>query len=85
MRKHHVERAKLLIDHGADVTVGTGNGRTLYEAAAVMGHWDLAQYLADHGAPVNELGAADRFAAACNSADLAAASEFVAQGPNSSR
>ena len=71
VRKHHVERAKLLIDHGADVTVGTGNGRTLYEAAAVMGHWDLAQYLADHGAPVNELGAADRFAAACNSADLA--------------
>ena len=81
VRKHHVERAKLLIDHGADVTVGTGDGRTLYEAAAVTGHRDLAQYLADHGAPVNELGAADRFAAACNSADLAAASELVAQDP----
>ena len=54
VREHHVERAKLLIDHGADVTVGTGDGRTLYEAAAVAGHRDLAQYLADHGAPVKE-------------------------------
>ena len=81
VRKHHVERAKLLIDHGADVTVGTGDGRTLYEEAVVTGHRDLAQYLADHGAPVNELGVADRFAAACNSPDLAAASELIAQDP----
>ena len=81
VRKHHVERAKLLIDHGADVTVGTGDGRTLYEEAVVTGHRDLAQYLADHGAPVNELRAADRFAAACNCADLAAASELITQDP----
>ena len=81
VRKHHVERAKLLIDHGADVTVGTGDGRTLYEAAAVTGHRDLAQYLADHGAQVKELGAADRFAAACNGADLPTARELVAQCP----
>ena len=81
VRKHHVERAKLLIDHGADVTVGTGDGRTLYEAAAVTGHRDLAQYLADHGAQVKELGAADRFAAACNGADVPTARELVAQCP----
>ena len=81
MRRHHVERAKLLIDRDADVTVGTGDGRTLYEAVAVTGHRDLAQYLADHGAPVNELRTADRFGAACNGADLAAARELVAEDP----
>ena len=68
-RNHHVARAKLLIDHGADVNQDSGDGRTLYECAVLAGHPDLAQYLADHGAETVVLGAAERFAAACMAAD----------------
>ena len=45
VRKHHVKRARLLIDHGADLGMDAGDGRTLYEAAVVSGHPELAQYL----------------------------------------
>ena len=73
VRKHHAERARLLIDHGADLSMDAGDGRTLYEAAVVSGHPELAQHLADHGAEVVPLDATRRLAAACNAGDLAAA------------
>ena len=46
VQKHHVERARLLIDRGADVTGRTPDGKTLVEAAVRAGHPDLARYLA---------------------------------------
>ena len=70
VRNGHVERARLLIDHGADLTIDAGDGRTLFTAALRAGHPDLAQYLADHGAATSNLGAADRLVAACMSEDV---------------
>ena len=69
VRNHHVERARLLIDHGADLSIDAGDGRTLFEAASRGGHPDLAQYLADHGAATTTLDAVGRFVAACMSVD----------------
>lgn len=59
VRNDHVERAKLLIDHGADVSARTPDGKTLYAAAVRAGHPDLARYLAEHGAGPAEPDASD--------------------------
>ena len=75
--KGHVERAKLLIDHGADLTIDAGDGRTLFEAALRAGSPDVAQSLADHGAATADLAVEDRLVAACMSADAKAARELV--------
>lgn len=82
VRKHHAKRARLLIDHGADLSLDAGDGRTLYEAAVVSGHPELAQYLADHGAEVVSLDATRRLAAACNAGDLAAARALLDRDPD---
>ena len=82
VRKHHAERARLLIDHGADLSMDAGDGRTLYEAAVVSGHPELAQYLADHGAEVVSVDATRRLAAACNAGDLAAARGLLDRDPD---
>ena len=37
VQKHHVERARLLVDHGADATGKTQDGKTLFEAAGAGG------------------------------------------------
>ena len=82
VRKHHVERARLLIDHGADLSMDAGDGRTLYEAAAVSGRPDLAHYLAEHGADVVSLDATRRLAAACNAGDADAARALLDRDPD---
>ena len=81
VQKHHVERAKLLIDHGADVTGRTQDGRTLHEAAIRAGHPDLAQYLADHGAEAAELDVSARLTGACQAGDADAARQLVGDDP----
>ena len=70
VRNGHVERARLLIDRGADLTIDAGDGRTLFAAALRAGHPDLAQYLAEHGAATAKLDAAGRLVAACMSEDV---------------
>ena len=82
VRKHHVERARLLIDRGADISMDAGDGRTLYEAAVVSGHPDLAQYLAEHGAEVVSLDATRRLEAACNAGDVGAARALLDRDPD---
>lgn len=77
VRKHHVERARLLIDRGADLSIDAGDGRALSEAALRGGHPDLAQYLADHGAAAAAPDAANRFVAACMGADEGMAREIL--------
>ena len=81
VQKHHVERARLLVDHGADVTGRTQDGRTLYEAAVRAGHPDLARYLKDHGAEAAHLDASARLIGACLAGDAEAARQLVEDNP----
>ena len=67
-RNHHVERARLLVDNGAEVNRSV-DGRTLYEWAWLTGHPDLARFLADHGAKAVRLSDEQRFAGCCMSGD----------------
>ncbi len=83
-RNHHVERARLLVDHGADVNRRV-DGRTLYQWAWLTGHPDLAQYLADHGAETVELSDEQRFAGLCMSDDGDAARALRRAQPNLAR
>lgn len=82
VRNSHVERARLLIDRGADLTIDAGDGRTLFAAALRAGHPDLAQYLADRGAATSNLGAADRLVAACMSEDAETVRMLLRAEPN---
>lgn len=79
-RNHHVERAKLLVDNGAEVNRRVDD-RTLYEWAWLTGHPDLAQYLADHGAKAVQLNALQRFAGLCMSGDGDAARALLRSRP----
>ncbi len=82
VRNHHVERARLLIDHGADLTIQTDDGKTWYETAWLAGHPDLARYLADHGAETVELDSTKRLIGACMSGDVSAAKALVENEPD---
>ncbi|MDE0226891.1 MAG: ankyrin repeat domain-containing protein [Gammaproteobacteria bacterium] len=81
VRKQHVERARLLIDHGADLAAASPDGYTLFEAALRAGHPDLAQYLADHGAETVELDPRRLFVSACMRADADAARMLLESEP----
>lgn len=80
-RNHHVERAKLLVDCGAEVQRHV-EGRSLYEWAVLTGHPDLAQYLVDHGAEAVEMSATERFAGLCMSGDREAVESALAEQPD---
>ena len=45
VRKHHVARAKLLVEHGADPTRRLEDGTTLSKAALLAGHPEIAEFL----------------------------------------
>ena len=79
VRKHHPARAKLLVEHGADVTIDDGS---LHEAAMLSGQPDLAAHLAEHGAPTARLSPVQRFVAACNAADGDGARALLASDPD---
>ena len=82
VRNHYVERARLLIDHGADLKIQTDDGKTWYEMAWLAGHPDLARYLADHGAETVELDSIKRLIGACMSRDVSAAKALVENEPD---
>ena len=66
INNHQVERARLLIDHGADL--GTEEGEpSLFESAMLAGQTELADYLVEKGAERPELDALTQFASACMS------------------
>ena len=77
VRKHHVARAKLLVEHGADPTGRTGDGKSLSRAAMLAGHPGLADFLVEHGANPPRLDRVDRFASVCMAGDAVAAREAV--------
>lgn len=65
--KNYVARAKLLVEHGADVNGRSfRDGRTPYEIALHLGHDEIAEHLRAHGATTEmTLSDDERFAAAC--------------------
>ena len=82
VRKHHLDRAKLLIDHGADLAIRAPDGRTMYEAASIAGHAELARYLVEHGAETVQLDSAQRLTGACMAADATAARALLDAEPD---
>ena len=76
VRKHHVARAKLLVEHGAD-PARQHHGMNLAKAAMVAGHPGLADYLVARGAKRPRLDRVDRFAGACMAGDAVAARKAV--------
>ncbi len=77
VRKHHVARAKLLVEHGADAAGRTNGGMSLSRAAVIAGHPGLADLLVAHGAKSPRLDRVDRFAGACMMGDAVAALEAI--------
>jgi ankyrin repeat protein len=66
VRERHLEKVKLLVEHGVDVDQPTGReNRTPYEEAVLDGYDEIAEYLLQHGAKRIELNEADRFTSAC--------------------
>lgn len=72
INNHHPERAKLLIDHGADMSTAEG-ATSLYESAMLAGNPQLAEYLVEHGAEHVALNSLAKFACACMRGDRAEA------------
>ena len=49
--------ARILLAEGADIDQAASDGTNALVAATIMGHWELAQYLLEHGADPNADGA----------------------------
>ena len=74
------ELLDLLLSHGADPGRPGRDGRSPYTLAIAMGRADLAEVLRRHGAAADAADA-DRFLAACQRADRAAAADQLARDP----
>ena len=74
------ELLELLLSHGADPGRPGRDGRSPYALAIAMGRADLAEVLRRHGA-ADDAADADRFLAACQRADRAAAADELARDP----
>ncbi|KAJ7900820.1 Pfs, NACHT and ankyrin domain protein [Mycena leptocephala] len=57
--ERHLEPARLLLEHGADVNAQGGQYWTALQAASAEGHLELARLLLEHGAEVNAQGGED--------------------------
>ena len=80
VKNSHHERAKLLIDHGAELTTKRGE-KSLYESAMLAGDEALAEYLTANGAEQTELDEIASFAAACMSGNESAARTMLDADP----
>ena len=60
----HVGVARLLLDHGADVTATTHEGATALHWAAFHDHVEVAALLMSHGAPLDVRDSSGKTAAA---------------------
>ena len=76
VRNHHVARAKLLVEHGADPR-RRHSGISLAKAAMIAGHPGLAEFLVAHGAKPLRLDRVDQLASACMAGDAVAARKAV--------
>jgi len=81
-RKNLTARARLLVEHGADVnTPGFRDGRTPYEQALLSGNHEIAEYLAAHGARRVALPPDQELASACVAGDGDRVRAIVARHP----
>jgi Ankyrin repeat len=64
LRGHHVDRVRLLADHGVDLVAPLADGRTPAEAAALAGDPDMVAFLVSRGAVAPSLPPVDRLVAA---------------------
>ena len=80
-RWNYLDRAKLLVENGADVNRPSNrpDARSPYREAVYHGNESIAEFLADHGAEVFILEDADRFAGACISGDRDRARALLAR------
>ena len=78
--EHRVDRAHMLIDHGASVETPEGRD-PFYLTALLGGHSELAAKLVDRGAEVVQLTRVGKFAAALMACDQPAASAALSQEP----
>ncbi len=76
----HPERARLLTEAGADVTI-VEDGKTFYECAMRAGEPEIAELLVERGAERVKLQPADALLAACMAGDTGRAREFLAENP----
>ena len=88
IRRGNFERAKLLIDAGADLnkpddTYDTlTKGKTPLEAALLLGETRIADYLRKCGAVDTDLSGADRLQSLCMAGDAAAARQLLLENPD---
>lgn len=77
----HLDRVRLLIEHGVDVTTPFPSGKTPWEAATAAGYLAVAETLADHGAEKRPWTPVERLAGALTSADGTTARGLIAKHP----
>jgi ankyrin repeat protein len=77
----NVEQARLLLEHGVDVTLARNDGRTAYALAVRSGHTEIAGLLAERGGATGPLPDVDEFLGACLRADEPAARALLAADP----
>lgn len=77
----HLDRIRLLLNHGADPNGTDRRGRSLYEIASLAGHPEIARALLDHGAKKVDLLPLDQLAAACLKADRAEIEGLLENSP----
>ncbi|MDA1141231.1 MAG: ankyrin repeat domain-containing protein [Planctomycetota bacterium] len=81
VNNHHTARAKLLINHGANLSTGDRE-KSFYESAMIAGNPELADYLLAHGAEKVELDSLAQFACACMSGDQEKAISLLEAEPD---
>lgn len=81
INNHHEERARLLVEHGADLATEPGQTPP-YAAAMLAGKPKLAEYLVAHGAERVPLDTLAQFACACMSGDEQQARKLLAEEPD---
>ena len=81
VKNHHAARARLLVEHGADLSTPSG-GTSFFEMAMRSGDPDLAEFLVAHGASRVELDSLAHFACACMSGNRVRARELLDVEPD---
>jgi ankyrin repeat protein len=71
-----LERIRLLVEHGIDISVPDDDGHTPAEVAALCGNTAIVEYLLAHGAPAPALAGASGLLAAIMAGDPATARAF---------
>lgn len=82
VEKGHIERARLLIEAGANVTSKNRSGESFSTIAYKRGDIDFAEQLASLGSPRQELPEIEKFIAVCMSGNMNGARALLRKNPN---